>query len=352
MQIMSFPNRIRANLQSTVVVLGAFRLELRRQSNGWSEDLTLRSSTLKFLSQRNVTVVSAATVVLEDPVFQKESSPVHILYEQLPTFIELGASESAINFTFVTIVQQQSDGLEELFELLHRAESELLDVHSYEWRMFWDQSLISVSGNAELSTSIRASMYAIASSLPSLKTHTKREPFYGLSPSGLGVGGPKLDGYRGHGFWDTEAWMLPPMLLLEPQWTRELLNYRFLMRNAAQANANEAGYKGIRSVEKTVLSCKLSSTGCTLISLQISMGIGLHGARRYARRIQIFVRNAAAHNGRRGPCTAAAILRNQRSRLAQKRRLRIGCADVGVLGEPSVAQQLHRPLRHQRSHGP
>lgn len=221
---------------------------MKRQSNDWSEDLKMKNFEFKRWTERNIVVISAETVLLEDPIYQTEPSSVYILYEEIPNFIEINLKEDLLEFTYFTIIQKDIDGIETLFELLQRSKNELFDIHKFEWNRFWHESAISVDGNNELSTNIQASIYAIASSLPSLKTHTKRDPFYGLSPSGLGVGGAILDGYRGHDFWDTETWMLPAIMLLEPQWSRELLNYRFLMRYAAQMNANETGYKGIRLV--------------------------------------------------------------------------------------------------------
>lgn len=55
-----------------------------------------------------------------------------------------------------------------------------------------------------------------------------------------------LEVYLGHSFWDTEVWMLPSILLLQPKWSAELLNYRYAMRTAARDNANKTGYKGYR----------------------------------------------------------------------------------------------------------
>lgn len=233
-----------------------FRVKLKRQLNGWSEDLTMRNFTFNRLKNRNVVEIFAATNVIEDPRYQTEPSTVHILYEEIPDSIEIIANEIEVEYTFLTIIQHEHEGVEPTFEMLIDSAS-IFEIHKQKWKQFWEDSGITVNGNDELSTSIHASIYAIASSLPSLDTPNGRDAFYGLSPSGLGVGGPKLDGYRGHGFWDTETWMLPAIMLLEPQWSRELLNYRFLLRNAAQMNANETDYKGIRSVTKAEVKMHL-----------------------------------------------------------------------------------------------
>jgi trehalose/maltose hydrolase-like predicted phosphorylase len=51
-------------------------------------------------------------------------------------------------------------------------------------------------------------------------------------------------GYNGHVFWDTELWMYPPLLMLQPQIARSLLEYRWDKLEYAKYNAFAHGYKG------------------------------------------------------------------------------------------------------------
>lgn len=190
---------------------------------------------------RTVILLEASTTTIEDPAYQTEFSNVSILYEQVPEMIELLPNQNFAEYTFITIIQSNSSNIEGTFQHLHEIESELLELHAKEWHKFWQEKEISVEGDDELSKVIHASLYAIASSLPSLNTSQPRSTFYGLSPSGL-----DSDVYKGHSFWDTETWMHPVVLLLEPLWSQELLNYRYLMRNAAYDNAINTGYKGYR----------------------------------------------------------------------------------------------------------
>ncbi len=50
----------------------------------------------------------------------------------------------------------------------------------------------------------------------------------------------------GHNFWDTEIWMLPPILLMNHEWSKTLLNYRFRKLDAAKRNAFITGFQGAR----------------------------------------------------------------------------------------------------------
>jgi len=51
-------------------------------------------------------------------------------------------------------------------------------------------------------------------------------------------------GYNGHVFWDTELWMYPPLLVLQPGIAKSLLEYRFQRLPAARQNAFSHGYQG------------------------------------------------------------------------------------------------------------
>lgn len=209
--------------------------------------MNLINSTTKLQPNCEVNLISAETKIFEDPIYQKEFTKVYILREIVPKFIEFPSGQIHVTYTWLTIIQHTSDGIEELFQRLHQMSAvELLKSHTREWNNFWEENTISVDGNDDLSNSIQSSLYAIASSLPSLRRLSDNVPYFGLSPSGLGLGGPKLEGYQGHGFWDTETWMHPAILLLEPEWSKRLLKYRHLMKNAADDNARNSGYKGLR----------------------------------------------------------------------------------------------------------
>lgn len=51
-------------------------------------------------------------------------------------------------------------------------------------------------------------------------------------------------GYNGHVFWDTELWMYPPLLILQPEIARSLLDYRYERLDAAKQNAFAHGFEG------------------------------------------------------------------------------------------------------------
>lgn len=225
----------------------SYRLNINREWNGWSEDLILGDVITGIIADREVVLVAATTQTSEDPIYQNGLSKVFILYERIPKSIQIPSGHLSVSFTWLTIIHHSADDMEELFERLHAMSADdLLKSHTREWNDFWEENGISVHGNDELSKSIQSSLYAIASSLPSLKSLSENGPFYGLSPSGLGLGGRKDEAYEGHSFWDSETWILPAVLLIEPKWSEKILNYRHIVRQAARNNAQNAGYEGLR----------------------------------------------------------------------------------------------------------
>lgn len=107
----------------------------------------------------------------------------------------------------------------------------LLDRHNEAWSELW-KSDIYLTDNDELTRDIRFALYHLYS-------FAREGTAYSLSPMGLsGLG------YNGHVFWDTEMWMYPPLLIMQPRIARSLLEYRFERLDAARQNAFAHGYRG------------------------------------------------------------------------------------------------------------
>ena len=107
----------------------------------------------------------------------------------------------------------------------------LLADHTAAWAKLW-QSDIQVTGDLQVQRDIRFALYHLYS-------FAREGTALSLSPMGLsGLG------YNGHVFWDTELWMYPPLLMLQPHIARSLLDYRFARLDAARQNAFAHGYQG------------------------------------------------------------------------------------------------------------
>ncbi len=110
-------------------------------------------------------------------------------------------------------------------------EKRLSSRHADEWQKLWNGDIV-IDGDAQLQKDVRFALYHLYS-------FAREGTGYSLSPMGLsGLG------YNGHVFWDTELWMYPPLLALQPQIAKSLLEYRFNRLDAAKRNAFSHGYKG------------------------------------------------------------------------------------------------------------
>jgi len=107
----------------------------------------------------------------------------------------------------------------------------LLTRHEAGWAKLWESDIL-VEGDLEAQRAIHSAIYHLYS-------FSREGTAYSLSPMGLsGLG------YNGHVFWDTELWMYPAMLVLQPEMARSFLEYRFERLEAARQNAFSHGYQG------------------------------------------------------------------------------------------------------------
>ncbi|MBN8851424.1 MAG: glycosyl hydrolase family 65 [Sphingobacteriales bacterium 50-39] len=107
----------------------------------------------------------------------------------------------------------------------------LIEFHNKAWEDLWKSDII-IEGDDQTQRDIRLMLYHLYS-------FAREGTSYSLSPMGLsGLG------YNGHTFWDTELWMYPALLLLQPRIAASLMEYRFQRLEAAKHNAASHGYKG------------------------------------------------------------------------------------------------------------
>lgn len=107
----------------------------------------------------------------------------------------------------------------------------LLEYHRKAWEDLW-KSDIQIDGDEQAQKDVRSMLYHL---------YSFSRAGTALSPSPMGLSGL---GYNGHVFWDTEVWMFPPLLVLQPDIAKSLVEYRFQRLEAAKRNAFAHGYKG------------------------------------------------------------------------------------------------------------
>ena len=103
--------------------------------------------------------------------------------------------------------------------------------HKEEWAKLWKSDIL-IEGDIQAQKDIRFALYNLYSSI---RVNSKQS----IGPMGLSG-----NGYNGHIFWDSEIWMFPPLLMLQPEMAKSMLDYRYNRLEQAKRKAFNHGYKG------------------------------------------------------------------------------------------------------------
>jgi trehalose/maltose hydrolase-like predicted phosphorylase len=115
--------------------------------------------------------------------------------------------------------------------MLLQKSATLLNAHRAAWSEIWKND-IAIEGDL-------ASQLAVRFSLFNLYSFSRTGSRLSIPPMGL-----SSTGYNGHVFWDMELWMMPPLLVMNPELARAALDYRFDRLGKARQKAENFGYKG------------------------------------------------------------------------------------------------------------
>ncbi|XP_062551751.1 protein-glucosylgalactosylhydroxylysine glucosidase-like [Armigeres subalbatus] len=237
---MAIVNKIRIqrlNSQSTISV------NIDRFPGSESVDFNFNTPELIDVGGALFTRECGKTKQAEDIRYQQYGHDVCVYYPDLQKTLVLTTDKTAEEFNFYTVFSRSMSEADD--ELQGMRQHNVESVHISEMERVWEQYGITVEGNDDLDRVLKASSFYLSSSLPSANTNQVNSyPFYGLSPSGLGRGGEELLEYQGHSFWDTEIWMFPPILLMDPKNARKLLRYRTVVHKAAADIAANNEYEG------------------------------------------------------------------------------------------------------------
>jgi trehalose/maltose hydrolase-like predicted phosphorylase len=117
-----------------------------------------------------------------------------------------------------------------IFNLL-TPRDDLLIQHTNLWADLWQGDII-IEGDLQSQQDIRLGLYH-------LYAFGRGDSNLSIAPMGL-----SSQNYNGHIFWDTELWMYPPLLLLNQDIARSLVNYRSDRLDAAKRKAVNFGFRG------------------------------------------------------------------------------------------------------------
>lgn len=109
----------------------------------------------------------------------------------------------------------------------------LYEAHAAEWDAYWATSDIQIEGDEEIQRALRFTTYHILIATP---RHDERVSIGAKTLSGMG--------YKGHVFWDTELFCVPPLISTHPELARNLLMYRYHNLSGARNKAQANGYEG------------------------------------------------------------------------------------------------------------
>ncbi|MBC7809854.1 MAG: glycoside hydrolase family 65 protein, partial [Burkholderiales bacterium] len=101
------------------------------------------------------------------------------------------------------------------------------------WDERWQTGDVQIEGDESAQIALRFVMYHILIAAP---RHEDRVSIGAKTLSGLG--------YKGHVFWDTELFIVPTMILTQPDIARNLLMYRYHLLEPARENARINGFEG------------------------------------------------------------------------------------------------------------
>ena len=108
----------------------------------------------------------------------------------------------------------------------------LLDRHKKAWSELWETGDIQIEGDLDAQQRVRFALY-------NLYSFIRKDSRQSIAPMGLSA-----QGYNGHIFWDSELWMYPPLLALQPDFAKSCLDYRSDRLQKAKQKASIYGYQG------------------------------------------------------------------------------------------------------------
>lgn len=112
---------------------------------------------------------------------------------------------------------------------------------------FWEKSDIEIKGNPSDQRAIRFMLYQLLQSVGI-------DEYSNVSAKGLSG-----EGYEGHYFWDTEIYVLPVLMINQPERAKRLLEYRYHILENAKHRAKELGHnKGAAYAWRTISGIECS----------------------------------------------------------------------------------------------
>lgn len=246
------PHILALQVQIQVLSAGTHTVEITSALDGtvtnannishWTgEDFAVNGNRLHYTrttdqSGYTVSMQAAALVSGQSGVWDDSTKPYYPAHH---TSVTLPQNET-ITLTKLVAIHTSRDGddpagqcQQTLASAIQQGYGTLQQSHDRAWVRYWDACDIQIDGDEVAQRAVRFCTYHILIATP---TDNERVSIGAKTLSGFG--------YKGHVFWDTELFMVPPLILCEPERARSLLMYRYHNLPGARAKAAEAGYEG------------------------------------------------------------------------------------------------------------
>ncbi|MEG0948956.1 MAG: glycoside hydrolase family 65 protein [Bacteroidales bacterium] len=187
---------------------------VQRSTGNYSDDRETISTTSIYLCKEGVEQLDAASVKIG---------------------VKQGDSRSFALIGVVCTTEQFSDPWNEsdrqaIYAVLE-GKNRLISAHERRWADLWKGDIV-IEGDIQAQQDVRFALYNLYSSI---REGSRRS----IPPMGL-----TARGYNGHIFWDSEIWMYPALLVLQPDLARQMLDYRIGHLEKSKQRAFAYGYKG------------------------------------------------------------------------------------------------------------
>ncbi len=182
----------------------------------------------------------------QQEAFDSDIAPGIRLHGKLAPGVTVTAEKIVVMYTSRNSNDPVQSALAHHNNIMHSAGYDgLLVQHKEAWLDYWRYSDIIIEGDDKAQQAIRYNIYQLRISASS---HDCR---YSIAAKGL-----TGFGYRGHIFHDTEIYMLPFFIYVQPSIARNLLLYRYYLLPAAREKAQQNGFEGAQYPWESTLDGK------------------------------------------------------------------------------------------------
>jgi len=198
------------------------QLSALSQSEGRNTNVALASEVFYKDFELNPDV-SISTTIKKSSVnfnFRAQKSKTYTFYKLVSVVPEFDCDTDLVTEAINAVQQAKQKGF-----------NNLLSEHKIEWSNLWDTDIV-IEGNDELQLIIRSMIFYI---LCSADKNTQ----FSIPPMGLAT-----SGYFGHIFWDSDIYMLPPLLVMYPEIAKSIVMFRNQTLKHSIDNAKMNNYKG------------------------------------------------------------------------------------------------------------